>query len=79
MLKKPNSFIDNFQDCINQIIALQVESFFILGDFNDRCVAWDTDHKDSELGNKLVNLTNMNNIFQIVQEPTHVTDHSQSC
>ena len=44
------TFIDKFQQCINLIATQATESFFILGDFNDKCLSWETNHKDSELG-----------------------------
>ena len=71
-------FIDNLQIIINNILFDGPESFFMLGDFNDRCILWEDNHSESELGLKLVNLVNCNNLFQIIQEPTHVTGNIAS-
>ena len=42
----------------------------LLGDFNDRCTNWTSDHRDSELGLKLVNLFESYNISQLISAPT---------
>ena len=31
----------------------------MLGDLNDKCAKWDSDHKESELKNKLTELVNI--------------------
>ena len=71
-------FLDNMQTVFNAVQNDMPESFFLLGDLNDHCYAWESDHKNSELGNKLLQLVNMNNIFQIIDEPTHIKDASPS-
>ena len=73
-----NSFIDNIQRVLNNIYANKPESFIILGDFNDRCITWNSNHTYSELSNKLLDLVTGNNLFQIIDEPTHVTENSSS-
>ena len=42
----------------------------LLGDFNDRCTNWTSDHRDSELGLKLVNLFESYNLSQLTNAPT---------
>ena len=42
----------------------------ILEDFNDRCQTWRESHEESELHNKLVYLADINDITQIIDEPT---------
>ena len=71
-------FIDTFQIVVNNIIFDAPESLFLLGDFNDKCILWDDEHTGSELGRKLHNLVLTNNLFQIIQEPTHLTPHNIS-
>ena len=39
---------------------------------------WDGDHSDSELGFKLYNYVNDNNLFQVIDEPTRYTDNCAS-
>ena len=41
-----------------------------MGDFNDRCTNWTSDHKDSEIGLKLVNLYECHNLTQLIDSPT---------
>ena len=73
-----NSFIDNLQSIFNSFYTNKPESFIILGDLNDRCITWNSNHTQSELGNKLLDLTTGNNLFQIIDEPTHITENSAS-
>ena len=42
----------------------------LLGDFNDRCTNWTSDHRDSELGLKLGNLFESYNLSQLINTPT---------
>ena len=42
----------------------------LLGDFNDRCTNWTSDHRDSELGLKLVNLFESYSLSQLINAPT---------
>ena len=65
-----SSSLDKVQD--NRLAAIS-----LLGDFNDRCENWDTNHSHSELGNKLKILLTQHNLFQLIDEPTrdnHVLD-----
>lgn len=63
-------FIDGLQDTLESITGPANQSIVLLGDFNDRCTAWDSDHVNSELGQKLVNLVASLNLFQLIQTPT---------
>lgn len=65
-----NVFLECLHDSIASIQGSANQSIVLLGDFNDRCVTWDSDHRDSELGLKLVNLVNSLNMFQLIQSPT---------
>ena len=41
---------------------------------NDNCVRWDSLHENSELQNWFLNLVKQNNLFQIIDEITHLSD-----
>ena len=47
-----------------------------MGDFNDRCITWDSAHENSELD--LVNLINTYCLYQMVSSPTRITQSSSS-
>ena len=54
------------------------DCLMIVGDFNDRCQRWEGSHNTSDLGTKLLDLTNLLNLFQIISEPTRYTEHTSS-
>ena len=70
------SFIDNLQENLSQVVARKPDSIFLLGDLNDRCTTWNSDHAHSELKNNLLNLVLNNDLTQIIDEPTRITSHS---
>ena len=49
-----------------------------MGDFNDTCLKWDSSHDKSDLKNDFYDLINLSDMVQLVTEPTHFTDHSES-
>ena len=53
-------------------------SIILLGDFNDRCKRFYSNHADSELKNRLVDLVRMNDLHQLITEPTRITPTSES-
>ena len=65
-----NTFLANLQSTINSICQENPEAFFLLGDFNDTCLTWNSDQRESELKNKLLNLVQVNNLFQIIEDHT---------
>jgi hypothetical protein len=67
------SFIVQFRTSLNSIIARSPESIILMGDFNDRCVTWDSSHELSDLGYDLYDLVNVSDMVQLVGEPTHFT------
>jgi hypothetical protein len=69
-------FITNLQSSIDTALYTQSDHIFIIGDLNDRCVDWNDDRPVSELGTQLKDLVIVNNLYQIITEPTHFTDHS---
>ena len=54
------------------------DAVLILGDFNDKCNKWSDNHIASELGNKLVELSESRNVDQLIKEPTRYNDNSES-
>ena len=51
------------------MIVLGYESLIILGDFNDTCTEWDSNHEHSELGNGLFDLVNIFDMVQLIEKP----------
>ena len=71
-----NTFLDELQQTIDSVMRLQPDGLILVGDFNDRCVLFDEDHNNSELGNRLRDLIIANNLYQLIDKPTHFTQHS---
>lgn len=69
-------FLSDFQTLVDYAVYNNFDHFFVLGDMNDRCVDWNDDRPVSELGSQLKDLVLMNNLFQIIETPTHFTDRS---
>lgn len=69
-----DDFIDSLNSSLSSLSYSQNQSMILLGDFNDRCTAWESDHRDSELGLKLYNLVKSFNLFQLITQPTR-NDH----
>ena len=63
-------FISSLEDSLSVATTGSNSSVFLLGDFNDRCTHWLSDHKDSQLGLKLVNLVDTFNMHQLIDTPT---------
>ena len=67
---------DKFLNCLEEEISRLISTksfinlFALVGDFNDRCTAWESDHSESELGTSLVNMCNEFNLQQIITQPT---------
>ena len=71
-------FIDELDLSITKALECNPKTLIITGDFNDRCQSWNTDHSDSDLGLRLVNILSQNNLFQLINEPTRVNNVSES-
>ena len=67
-------FLDSFQSSLDLVFMKSPYSVICTGDFNDRCLSWEDSHDNSELGNKLRDLVSGNNLFQLIKEPTRVTN-----
>ena len=76
--EEASNFIQNLQDMLNQIYIDKPDSLVLLGDFNDKCLAWDSQHIGSELKLNLFDLVTGNNLFQLINEPTHITPISST-
>lgn len=73
---KIQDFLTDLQTSIDLAISTLSDSIIITGDLNDRCIMWDDDRPVSELNTQLRDLVLLNNMYQIITEPTHYTDHS---
>jgi len=71
-------FLEAFQATLDMIYQRNPYAIICTGDFNDRCFSWDDHHSQSELGDKLKDLINGNNMFQLISEPTRITEESRS-
>ena len=65
-------FMSNLNDSIEMVFRSNPESIFLFGDFNDSTPIWDSDHRRSELGLKLYDFVNTNDLHQLITEPTHI-------
>jgi hypothetical protein len=65
-----DNFIDKLQASLMAALATNPDCLLLIGDFNDRCHNWDDDHAHSDLGHKLVDITNILILHQMVAEPT---------
>jgi hypothetical protein len=63
-------FINDLQTSIDLAVDCNPYAISVLGDLNDRCTVWDSDHTNSELKNKLVDLLKLNNLHQLIMDPT---------
>jgi hypothetical protein len=66
-------FMSRLQDSIGLVLHRNPESILLLGDFNDPCSVWESDHNSSDLKLKLYDFINVNDLHQIVEEPTHIS------
>ena len=66
---------DSFFDCLTEQLSTVCKNktngvTILLGDYNDKCTVWCSDHSQSELGLSLVNLFNEFNMHQMISSPT---------
>ncbi len=73
-----DNFLTNLQTTFDLINLENVDFVVILGDFNDRCSTWDSNHPESELKLGLYDMLNTNLMFQIISEPTRITANTAS-
>ena len=65
-----DNFISSLEDSLSVATTGLNSSVILLGDFNDRCTNSLSDHKESQLGLKLVNLVVTFNMHQLIDTPT---------
>ena len=70
--------MSQFQESTESVKLTSPDAILILGDFNDKCERWFDSHCNSELGKRLVTLGESNNFFQLIDEPTRITENNNS-
>ena len=75
-VEQVNEFFNELQQCIDSFLRLRPDCIILVGDFNDRCVVFDEDHVNSELGNRLRDMVIGNNFYQLINDATHYTERS---
>jgi exonuclease III len=75
-LEEKELFISKLNDSLELVLQYKPESIFLLGDFNDSCRVWESDHKKSELGLRLYDLINAHDLHQMVINLTHIKDQA---
>jgi hypothetical protein len=71
-LEDKELFISKLSDSLDLVYLQKPESIFLMGDLNDSCSVWESDHNKSELGLRLYDLINTHDLHQMVREPTHI-------
>jgi hypothetical protein len=75
-LEEVEIFMARFQESLDMVLRRNPESILVVGDFNDVCTEWNSDHRLSDLKLKLFDYINANDLHQMIQEPTFYTDTS---
>ncbi len=73
-----DSFIDSLSNQVECAMNDNPDALIMVGDFNGRCIHWDDRQERSEMGLKFYNYLNDVNLFQLVDEPTRITENSAS-
>ena len=73
-----SSFIDDFNNNLSIAYAKKPDILCITGDFNDRRFKWSDQHNNSDLRNLFYDTLSLNNLTQVINEPTHFTEHCSS-
>ncbi len=73
-----DEFLDLFSQSYEMVLNEPSDAIIIMGDFNDRCTHWEDNHDTSELGLKFFNYLNDSNLFQLIDEPTRITEDRES-
>ncbi len=45
-----DSFLSDFGQIMDSVLDKNPDMVICVGDFNDKCMIWDGDHSDSEMG-----------------------------
>ncbi len=70
-----DEFMLYYSQTLERVLSENPDMVVCVGDFNDKCMTWDGDHSDSEMGFKLYNYINDMHFFQMIEEPTRVDDN----
>ena len=65
-------FMSRMQESFELVYARNRETIILMGDFNDTCTQWDSDHELSDLKLKFFDFINNHDLHQMVHEPTHI-------
>jgi hypothetical protein len=63
------------EDSLDLVFAQNPETIVLLGDLNDTCQVWESDHSKSELGLKLYDYINNHDLHQLIKTPTHISPY----
>ena len=63
-------FLESLQSSLEIAIDEDSTSVILLGDLNDRCNTWTSPHTSSELKDRLVTLSTILNLTQLINQPT---------
>ena len=69
-------FLNELQDSYDIARGKNPDSIYIVGDFNDPCKAWSSNHNKSDLKQLLYQWAERNGLHQLINEPTFYTSHS---
>ena len=72
-------FPDRLQLTLNYIKNIKPYSIVLTGDFNCRSNHWWTEDTELPEGTALEELIESNNLFQLIEQPTHFSGNSRSC
>ena len=74
--EEADNFLELLHTSVTNVIARGAESIVLLGDFNDTCTTWDSNHVHSELRNGLFDMVNILDMVQLVHEPTYILNQA---
>ena len=72
-------FLDRLQLTLDYIKDIKPYSMVLTGDFNCRSSHWWTEDTELREGTALDELIENNNLFQLIDQPTHIRENSRSC
>jgi hypothetical protein len=70
-----STFMSLLEDSLDLVLAQNPETIILMGDLNDTCQVWESDHKKSELGLKLFDCINSHDLHQLIRTPTHISPY----
>jgi exonuclease III len=65
-------FMSRIQESFELVYARNRETIILMGDFNDTCTQWDSDHELSDLKLKFYDFINDHDLHELVHKPTHI-------